>query len=166
MLTDPITPCIWMNGTAEEAAHFYVSLFPDSQIDQISHYTADSPFPPYFKAGTAMLVTFTLAGRPFAALNGGPQFPQSEAVSFVVPVADQAALDRVWDALIADGGAESMCGWCKDRYGVSWQVVPRALLDMQAQGRPEQVARMNEALMTMHKLDLAALKAAFAGEAA
>lgn len=166
MLTDPITPCIWMDGTAEEAARFYVSLFPDSRIGQISRYTADSPFPPHFKAGTAMLVTFTLAGRPFATLNGGPQFPQSEAISFVVPVADQAALDRVWDALIADGGTPSVCGWCKDRYGVSWQVVPRVLLDMQAEGRPEQVTRMNEVLMTMRKLDLAVLQAASAGEAA
>ena len=163
--TDPITPCIWMDGTAQEAAEFYVSLFPDSRIDRISHYTADSPFPPHFKAGTAMLVAFTLAGRPFATLNGGPQFPQSEAVSFVVPVADQVDLDRVWDGLIANGGSQSMCGWCKDRYGVSWQVIPRSLLEMQTQGSPEAVARMTQALMTMHKLDLPTLEAAFAGEA-
>lgn len=165
-MIDPITPCIWMDGTAEEAARFYVSLFPDSRIDQISRYPAESPFPPHFKAGTALLVTFTLAGRPFATLNGGPDFPQTEAVSFVVPVADQAAVDRLWDGIIADGGAESMCGWCKDRYGVSWQVVPRALLTMQTQGSPAQVARMSQALMTMHKLDLAALETAFADAAA
>ncbi|BAK68282.1 conserved hypothetical protein [Sphingobium sp. SYK-6] len=165
-MTQPITPCIWMDGTAEEAATFYVSIFEDSRIDSISRYAADSPFPPHFKAGTAMLVTFTLKGRPFAALNGGPQFPQTEAVSFVIPVEDQAELDRLWDALIADGGAESMCGWCKDRFGVSWQVVPRRLLEMQIQGTAEQNARMGNALMTMRKLDIAALEAAFAGEAA
>ncbi len=163
-MIDPITPCIWMDGTAEEAAHFYVSLFPDSRIDEISRYPAESPFPPHYKAGTPLLVTFTLAGRPFATLNGGPDFPQTEAVSFVVPVADQAAVDRLWAGLIADGGAESMCGWCNDRYGVSWQVIPHALLTMQAQGSPEQVGRMSKALMTMHKLDLAILEAAFAGE--
>jgi len=165
-MSHPITPCIWMNGTAEEAAAFYVSLFDDSRIEQITRYPADSLFPPYFKAGTALLVNFTIAGQPFAALNGGPQFPQTEAVSFVIPVEDQAELDRYWEGLIADGGAESMCGWCKDRYGVSWQVVPRKLLDMQMSGTPEQNERLWGALMTMRRLDLAALEAAFAGDAA
>jgi len=165
-MTSPITPCIWMDDTAEEAAAFYVSLFPNSSIGRISRYAEDSPFPPHFKAGTAMLVEFTLDGRPFATLNGGPMFPQTEAVSFVIPVEDQAEVDRYWDALIADGGAQSMCGWCKDRFGVSWQVVPRRLLDLQTSGTPAQAQRMNAAMMTMHKLDLAALQAAFAGEAA
>jgi len=165
-MIDPITPCIWMDGTAEEAAQFYVSLFPDSEINQISRYPAESPFPPHFKAGTPLLVTFTLAGRPFATLNGGPDFPQTEAVSFVVPVDDQAAVDHLWAGLTANGGSESMCGWCKDRYGVFWQVIPRALLTMQAEGSPEQVARMSQALMTMHKLDLATLEATFVGGAA
>jgi len=165
-MASPITPCIWMDGTAEEAASFYVSLFPDSRIDEISRYLEDSPFPPNFKAGTAMLVTFTLNGRSFSTLNGGPMFPQTEAVSFVVPVEDQAELDRYWDALIADGGAEGVCGWCKDRFGVSWQVVPRLLLDLQSSGSPEAVGRMNAAMMTMQKLDLAALEAAFEGSAA
>ncbi len=163
-MRDAITPCIWLDGTAEDAANFYVSLFDDSRIDRISRYTADSPFPPGFRAGTAMLVNFTLAGRPFAALNGGPDFPQTEAVSFVIPVDSQAELDRYWDGLVADGGAESMCGWCRDRYGVSWQVVPRALLDMQARGSAAQNERLWGALMTMRKLDIAALKAAFEGE--
>jgi len=165
-MSHPITPCIWMNGTAEEAADFYVSLFDDSRIAQITRYPADSLFLPYFKAGTALLVNFTIAGQAFAALNGGPQFPQTEAVSFVIPVEDQAELDRYWEGLIADGGAESMCGWCKDRYGVSWQVVPRKLLDMQMSGTPEQNERLWGALMTMRRLDLAALEAAFAGDAA
>lgn len=160
----PVTPCLWMNGEAEEAANFYVGLFPNSRIDTILAYPADSPFPPHFKAGTAMLVNFTLDGRPFAALNGGPMFPQTEAVSFVIPVESQAELDRYWDALIADGGSESMCGWCKDRFGVSWQVVPQRLLNLQARATPEQGARFNAAIMTMRKLDVAALEAAFAGE--
>lgn len=163
-MTSPITPCLWMNDTAEEAAAFYVSLFPNSRIDHVSRYAEDSPFPPHFKAGTAMLVTFTLDGRPFSALNGGPMFPQTEAVSFVIPVETQAELDRFWTALIADGGAESMCGWCKDRFGVSWQVVPRKFLDMQAGGTAEQNRRMGAAMMTMRKLDIAALEAAYAGE--
>jgi len=163
-MSNPITPCIWMDGTAEEAATFYTSLFANSKIDQISRYAEDSPFPPNFKAGTAMLVSFTINGQPFAALNGGPIFPQTEAVSFVIPVEGQAELDRYWTALIADGGSESMCGWCKDKYGVSWQVVPRKLLDMQVNGTHEQVVRLWQAVMTMHKLDLATLEAAFEGE--
>lgn len=160
----PVTPCIWMDGTAEEAANFYVALFPNSRIDQILRYTSDSPFPPNFKAGTAMLVNFTLEDRPFATLNGGPMFPQTEAVSFVIPVDTQAEIDHYWDALTADGGAPSQCGWCKDRFGVSWQVVPRKLLDLQASGSAEKVERMSAAMMSMQKLDLAALEAAFAGD--
>lgn len=158
-----ITPCLWMNDTAEEAANFYVSLFPDSRITRISRYMEGSPFPPQLPAGTALLVEFTLEGRPFAALNGGPIFPQTEAFSLVIPVDDQDELDRYWAALIADGGAESMCGWCKDRYGVSWQVVPARLLDMQACGTDEQNRRVNTAIMGMRKIDIAALEAAFAG---
>ncbi len=162
----PITPCIWMDDKAEEAAAFYVGLFPNSRIDQVSRYAEDSPFPPNFKAGTAMLVNFTLDGRPFAALNGGPMFPQTEAVSFVIPVETQEELDHYWNALIADGGSESQCGWCKDRYGVSWQVVPARLLAMQAEGSAEQNQRLGAAIMTMRRLDIAALEAAFAGEGA
>ena len=163
-MASPITPCIWMDGTAEEAATFYVSLFPNSRIDRISRYAADSPFPPSFPAGTAMLVLFTLDGRPFSSLNGGPMFPQTEAVSFVIPVEDQAELDRYWSALTADGGEESMCGWCKDRFGVSWQVVPRKLLEMQASEDAAAVHRLNSAIMTMRKLDIAALETAFSGD--
>lgn len=163
-MTQAITPCIWMDGTAEEAAHFYVGLFEDSRIDRITRYTADQPFPPNFPAGTAMLVNFTINGQPFATLNGGPMFPQTEAVSFVIPVATQAQLDRTWTALIAEGGAESQCGWCKDKYGVSWQVVPEKLLDMQAHGSTAQLERLWNALFTMRKLDIAALEAAYQGE--
>ena len=163
-MPSPITPCIWMDGTAEEAANFYISLFPDSRIDSITRYEPNSPFPSEFSAGTAMLVAFTLNGQPFTTLNGGPLFPQTEAISLVIPVEDQAELDRYWDALTANGGQESMCGWCKDRFGVSWQVVPRKLLDMQAGGDAAAVHRMNMAIMTMRRLDLAQLEAAFEGE--
>ncbi len=163
-MSNAITPCIWMNGTAEEAANFYVSLFDESQIDDIMRFTADSPFPPSFAAGTAMLVNFTINGQKFATLNGGPEFPQTEAVSFVIPVKDQAELDRYWDALIADGGNESQCGWCKDKYGVSWQVVPEQLLKMQAQGSKAQLERLWGQVFQMRKLDLARLEAAYEGE--
>jgi predicted 3-demethylubiquinone-9 3-methyltransferase (glyoxalase superfamily) len=155
-----------MNGTAEEAANFYVALFDNARIDSISRYTADQPFPPSFAPGTAMLVTFTINGQPFAALNGGPNFPQTEAVSFVIPVETQDELDRYWNGLIADGGSESMCGWCKDRYGVSWQVVPGRVLDMHVNGTAEQKARIWQVILSSRKLDVAALDAAYAGEAA
>jgi len=163
-MSSPITPCIWMNGTAEEAANFYVALFDDARIDQIARYPENSAYPAPFAPGTAMLVNFTINGQPFAILNGGPEFPLTEAVSFVIPVEDQAELDRYWDGLVADGGSESVCGWCKDRFGVSWQVVPRKILDMQAQGTAEQNARLSAAVMTMRKLDVAVLEAAYAGE--
>jgi len=162
-MRNPITPCIWMNGTAEEAANFYVALFDDARIDSIWRYTEGQPFPPSFPPGTALWVGFTINGQSFALLNGGPEFPQTEAVSFVLPVETQAELDRYWDGLIADGGAESMCGWCKDKYGVSWQVVPRKVLDMQATGTDEQKERLWRVVLTSRKLDLAALEAAFEG---
>ena len=163
-MRDPITPCIWMNGTAEEAAAFYVGLFDKARVDRIMRYSADHPFPPSFPAGTALLVEFTINGQPFALLNGGPEFPQSEAVSFVIAAEDQAELDRYWNGLIADGGAESMCGWCKDRFGVSWQVMPRALLDMQERATPEQRARLWGVILSSRKLDVAVLEAAFEGK--
>jgi len=165
-MSHPITPCIWMNGTAEEAANFYVALFDDARIDTITRYTADQLFPAPFEPGTAMLVNFTINGQTFAALNGGPEFPQTEAVSFVVPVDTQDQLDRYWTALIADGGSESMCGWCKDKYGVSWQVVPAGLDAMQAHGSKAQNERMWRAIFQMRKLDIAVLTAAYEGEAA
>jgi predicted 3-demethylubiquinone-9 3-methyltransferase (glyoxalase superfamily) len=154
-----IAPCLWFNGNAEEAANFYVSLFPNSSIDVISRYGEGAPFP----AGTPLLISFTLSGRPFQALNGGPHFTFSEAVSFSIDCADQAEVDRYWDALTADGGEPSMCGWLKDRFGVSWQVVPRTILTMQQNGTAEQVARMMDALLKMRKLDVATLEAVFKG---
>jgi len=165
-MSHPITPCIWMNGTAEDAANFYVSLFDDARIDEISRYYEGQPFPPSFPPGTALLVNFTINGQPFALLNGGPAFPLTEAVSFVIPVETQAELDRYWEGLIADGGAESMCGWCKDKYGVSWQIVPRKVLEMHVNGTSEQKARVWGVILSSRKLDLAALEAAYEGEGA
>lgn len=154
-----ITPCLWFNGEAEQVAGFYVSLFPDSSVDGVGRYGENMPFP----AGTAMMVEFTLAGQSFQALNGGPQFKHSEAISLSITCADQAELDHYWDGLIGDTGSPSMCGWLKDKYGVSWQVVPRALVDLQKQGGPG-VGRMMQAMMGMKKLDVAALEAAYNGE--
>ena len=117
-----ISPCLWFNGEAEEAANFYVSLLPDSRIEKIQRNTIDSPGG---KAGTVLVVDFTLAGQRFMALNGGMKMEYTHAVSFMIDCADQAEVDRLWDALLANGGKADQCGWLKDRYGVSWQIVPR-----------------------------------------
>ena len=154
-----ITTCLWFNGRAEEAATFYVSLFPDAHVGAISRYGEGSPFP----AGTAMMVEFTLAGQTYQALNGGPHFTFSEAISLSVSCADQAEVDHYWDALIADGGAESRCGWLKDRFGVSWQIVPQVLGELSQRGDRAATGRMFQALMGMRRLDIAALEAAYRG---
>ena len=112
-----ITPCLWFDGRAEEAAAFYVSLLPDSRIDKVARTPADNPSTP---KGAVLVVEFTLAGRRFVGLNGGPQFPFTEAVSLVIDCEDQAEVDRLWDTLTADGGSPGRCGWLKDRYGLSW----------------------------------------------
>ena len=124
MAATQITTYLWYDGDALDAARFYVDLFPGSRMGEVSHYLADTEQHP---AGTILTVEFELFGRPFAALNGGPQFPHSEAVSFQVACETQADVDRIWDAIIASGGTESQCGWCKDRWGVSWQIIPNAL---------------------------------------
>lgn len=118
-----LTTYLWFDTEALEAAQFYVSIFPESQLGAVSHYQADAQRP----EGLILTVEFELFGRPFAALNGGPQFPHSEAVSFQVTCESQEDVDRIWDALVSNGGTESLCGWCKDRWGVSWQVIPTAL---------------------------------------
>lgn len=120
MAARDITTYLWFDTEALEAASFYVGLFPGSRLGEVSHYQADAQRP----EGSVLTVEFELFGRAFAALNGGPQFPHSEAVSFQVTCDSQEDVDRIWDALVADGGSESMCGWCKDRWGISWQVVP------------------------------------------
>ena len=151
-------PYIWFVDGALEAVEFYCSLFPDSRVTHVSYYREGAPLP----AGTVLVVEFELLGRPYAALNGGPAFPQSESFSIQVEVDTQEELDRVWDALVADGGTESMCGWCKDRWGVSWQVVPRVLADVYK--GPDQTAadRAWAVMMEMQRLDVAAIEAAIA----
>ena len=151
-----IAPCLWFNGQAEEAAKFYVSLFPDSTIGAVSRYGAGAPFP----AGTALMVEFRLFGQRLQALNGGPQFTFSEAVSLSIDATDEAEVDRYWAALIADGGEESQCGWLKDRFGVSWQIVPRGLGALLSDPDPARADRATQAMMAMKKLDLAAMRAA------
>ena len=156
---DRIIPCLWYNYDAEEAANFYVTLLPDSEIQNVVRSPADTPSN---KAGDVLVVEFTLAGRPYIGLNGGPLFRFSEAVSFQIRTEDQAETDRLWDAIVSNGGAESMCGWCKDRWGFSWQITPRRLLELTG-GGGERARRAFEAMMTMHKIDIAALDAAVEG---
>lgn len=123
MATTNLITFLWFDTEAEEAAKFYVDLFPGSRLSAVSYYEADAQRP----EGSVLTVEFELFGRPFAALNGGPQFPHSEAVSFQVVCDSQDDVDRIWNAIVTNGGSESMCGWCKDRWGVSWQVIPTAL---------------------------------------
>lgn len=155
-----IAPCLWFNGQAEEAARFYVSLFPDSAVGAISRYGKGAPFP----AGVALMVQFTLAGQRFQALNGGPQFRFSEAISFSIACRDADELDRAWTGLIADGGEAGRCGWLKDRFGVSWQVVPDGLGALLSDPDPERAGRAAKAMMGMTKLDLTAIRAAMQGD--
>ena len=155
-----ITPNLWFDGNAEEAANFYVALFPDSRIDQLLHSPADSPAGP---AGMVIAVEFTLAGQRFVGINGGPEFKFTEAVSFEVDCADQAEIDRYWNALIADGGTPVQCGWLKDKYGLSWQITPTSLPRMLGDPDRERAARVMQAMLGMVKLDVAALQAAYDG---
>jgi predicted 3-demethylubiquinone-9 3-methyltransferase (glyoxalase superfamily) len=154
-----IAPCLWFDGEAEEAARFYVSLLPDSRIDRVQNNVADSPGG---KTGSVLMVEFTLAGQRFLALNGGTRFEYTNAVSFHIDCADQAEVDRLWQAL-SDGGQLLECGWLKDRYGVPWQIVPRQLLTMLADPDPAKAARVMQAMMQMVKIDVAALEKAYRG---
>lgn len=151
-----VSTCFWFNDQALEAAEFYVSLLPDSRIDHVSGYVEGQDMAP---AGQVLLVEFTLAGTPYQALNGGPHFTLSEAASISVLTEDQAETDRLWAALTAGGGSPSQCGWLKDRFGLSWQIVPRRAAELM-QGT--QAARVWPVLMTMQKIDVATLEAAAA----
>jgi predicted 3-demethylubiquinone-9 3-methyltransferase (glyoxalase superfamily) len=155
-----IAPCLWCDGNAEEAASLYTSLFPDSRIDKVNRSPADNPSTP---AGAVLTVDFTLAGQKFIGLNGGPEFPFTEAVSFSIDCEDQAEVDRYWDVLIEGGGSPSQCGWLKDRFGVSWQVVPRQLPEWLAGSDQEGAKRAMEAMLRMSKLDVAKLREAYEG---
>jgi predicted 3-demethylubiquinone-9 3-methyltransferase (glyoxalase superfamily) len=158
-----ITPTLWFDGTAEEAARFYTGLFPDSPIEAVHRAPAANPST---AAGEVLLVTFTLAGQRFTGLNGGPQFSFTEAVSFQVDCADQAEVDRYWDALVEGGGEHGPCGWLKDRFGLSWQVVPRQLGDYIGGPDSAGAARAMAAMLRMQKIDIAALRAAYEGDEA
>ncbi|WP_405019820.1 VOC family protein [Kitasatospora sp. NBC_00070] len=157
---DRFTTCLWFDGQAEEAARYYLSVFANSRLGRITRYTEAGPGP----AGSVVTVEFELNGQKFVGLNGGPEFRFTEAVSFQIPCADQAEIDHYWSRLTEDGGHGVACGWLKDRYGVSWQVVPTALIDMVADPDPEKARRTTEVMLTMVKIDLAALERAYAGE--
>ena len=161
-MTQKISPCLWFDGRAEEAAEFYTSIFPDSQVDHIWRTTVDTPGA---KEGAVILVEFTIAGLSYQALNGGPHDQFNDAISLSVTCKDQAEVDRFWDALTADGGRPVQCGWLKDRFGVSWQIVPEALLRMMKDKDPAKSKRVMEAMMQMVKLDVAKLEHAYEGAA-
>jgi predicted 3-demethylubiquinone-9 3-methyltransferase (glyoxalase superfamily) len=158
-----ITPCLWFDGEAEEATKFYVSLLPDSRIDNVQKNSVDGPAG---KAGTVLVVDFTLAGQRFMALNGGTRFEYTHAVSFKIDCADQAEVDRLWEALSANGGKVERCGWLKDRFGVSWQIVPTALGQYLGGADPAGRKRAMQAMLGMTKLDIAGLKQAYEGKSA
>lgn len=154
-----ITPCLWFNGEAEEAACFYVSLLPDSRIDHVQRNVVDSPGG---KAGTVLVVQFTLAGQSYMALNGGMSVDYTYAVSFQIDCADQAEIDRLWDKL-SDGGRIEQCGWLQDRYGMRWQITPGILVKMLADPDQAKAARVMQAMLRMVKIDIAALQKAYDG---
>lgn len=155
-----IAPCLWFDGKAEEAANFYASIFPSSSVGKVNRLVTDWPGG---KAGDVVTVEFTLLGSPFVGLNGTSVFKFNEAISFQVYTGDQEEPDRYWNAIVGDGGAENACSWCRDKYGMHWQIVPRVLLN--ALSYPEQAVakRATEAMMTMTKIDVAAIEAAIRG---
>jgi predicted 3-demethylubiquinone-9 3-methyltransferase (glyoxalase superfamily) len=156
-----ITPFLWFDHNAEEAANFYVAIFPDSHIDKIARSPADNPS---MREGEVMTVDFTLAGRPYIALNGGPDFHFTEAISLWIDCQDQAEVDRYWELLIANGGEPSVCGWLKDRFGLSWQVVPKRMSELLAGDDRAGAERAMQAMLQMTKLDIGQLERAYAGE--
>lgn len=158
-LTRPIIPSLWFDGDAEAAVDYYVETFADSRITNVTRYGADAPFP----EGTPLTIDFELGGRPFNAINGGPEFTFDEAVSFVIEVADQTENDHVWNTLIDDGGAPGPCGWLTDRFGLKWQVVPLPFFDILNSGDAAGIARATALMFTMQRLDIAKLQAAFEG---
>ena len=156
-----IRPNLWYDGNAEEAVAFYMSVFPGGRVQRVVRSAADNPST---KAGDVLLVEFNLAGIDMVAINGGPKFTFTEAISLEILCDDQAEADHYWEALVADGGEHSQCGWLKDRYGLSWQVVPREATELLVGPDPAGAARAMEAMLEMQRLDVAALRAAYNGE--
>jgi predicted 3-demethylubiquinone-9 3-methyltransferase (glyoxalase superfamily) len=155
-----ITPCLWFEGTAEEAAQFYTSIFPDSRITTVRRAATETPSGPQ---DIVLTVEFSVAGQDFIGLNGGPEFKFNESVSFSIDCADQAEVDRYWEVLIQGGGEHSVCGWLKDRYGLSWQVVPRQINEYVDGPDREGAKRAMEAMLTMTKLNIEELREAYEG---
>ncbi len=152
--------CLWYDDTAEEAARFYAKTFPDSAVTAVHHSPGDSPSG---KQDQVLTVEFTVVGVPCLGLNGGPTFKHSEAFSFQIITDTQAETDRYWNAIVANGGAESACGWCKDKWGLSWQITPRILMEAISDSDRAAARRAFEAMMTMKKIDIAAIEAARRG---
>ncbi len=157
-MTSKNTICLWYDGGAEEAARFYAETFPDSSVGGIHRAPGDYPDG---KSGDVLTVDFTVCGIPCIGLNGGPQFSHTEAFSFQIATDDQTETDRLWDAIVSGGGEESMCGWCKDAWGISWQITPRVLSEAMAAGGAT-AERAFRAMMTMRRIDIAAIEAAIA----
>jgi predicted 3-demethylubiquinone-9 3-methyltransferase (glyoxalase superfamily) len=153
-----LTPNLWFDRNAEEAANFYASVFPNSRVVSVNRAPADSPGGP---KGYVLTVDWTILGQPFTGINGGPDFKFNESISFLIDCADQAEVDRYWDALAADGGEHGPCGWLKDRFGVSWQVVPKRLQELLSGPDEAGAQRAMEAMLQMSKLDVAKLEAAY-----
>ncbi len=155
-----IAPCLWFNKNAEEAARFYAATFPNSRVTAVNRSPMDYPSG---KAGDVLTVEFTILGQPFVGLNGGPEFDFNEAISFQVFTDNQPETDRYWDAIVNSGGEESVCGWCKDKFGVSWQIVPRVLNDAISDADKASARRSMEAMMTMKKIDVSRIEEARRG---
>jgi predicted 3-demethylubiquinone-9 3-methyltransferase (glyoxalase superfamily) len=159
MTDKAFTTCLWFDTQAEEAANFYLSVFKDSKLGRIGRYTDAGPRP----AGSVMVVEFELNGQKFVGLNGGPEFTFNESISFQIPCTNQDEVDYYWNKL-TEGGQEGPCGWLKDKYGVSWQVVPTTVIDLISDPDPEKATRATKAMFTMNKLDIAAIQKAHAGK--
>lgn len=158
-----LTTCLWFNDQAEEAANLYTSIFKDSSIGNILRYEEEGAAISGRQPGSAMTVAFTIEGREFLALNGGPMFKFNEAISLVINCGTQEEIDYYWERLTDDGGEESMCGWLKDKFGVSWQVNPRILSELMSGSDPEGAKRATQAMFQMKKFDIAALEKAYIG---